>query len=165
LVLEGYDEELMSLATDPRRGMPADERWLKFPPNAGEVKRFCEAELERRTRYAKYAEMAPLSAARGLLAGPAGPKPAGQRANLIVPRDAPRFGEMCDLAAKADPANWKWVDRGIRVPLSWYAPSLGSLATPGAASPMSAGNVASPGLEQTLWPHGRPQGEPEQASS
>jgi hypothetical protein len=46
----------------------------------------------------------------------------GRRANLLVRRGRPGYDRMVARAqsGKADPAEWKWVPEGIKVPLAWW---------------------------------------------
>jgi uncharacterized short protein YbdD (DUF466 family) len=46
----------------------------------------------------------------------------GRRANLLVPKGVPRYEQMVERAKTADPADYEMVERGIRVPINWYAP-------------------------------------------
>jgi hypothetical protein len=48
------------------------------------------------------------------------PLPFAGRANLRVPEGAPNYADMVERATTADPADWKWYDGGIMVPVSWY---------------------------------------------
>jgi hypothetical protein len=50
------------------------------------------------------------------------PLPFAGRANLRVPAAAPNYADMVARATTADPADWKWYDGGIQVPVSWYEP-------------------------------------------
>jgi hypothetical protein len=48
------------------------------------------------------------------------PLPFAGRANLRVSAAAPHYADMVERAKAADPAEWKWYDGGIQVPVSWY---------------------------------------------
>ena len=119
-VLEMYDEGLIREVTDPRTGISTTGKFVAFPPNAGELKAYCEGRAACRDRIYRYAELAPIDPNR--IALPAPPPRPGRRANVIVPRECPRYEEMHQRALKADsdPAEWEWHPKGIKVSLSWW---------------------------------------------
>jgi hypothetical protein len=119
-VLSCYEEQLIAEVTDPRTGISTHEKFAAFPPNPGELKRYCEDRAARRARLGQYAEMPTPDFSRPQLAPPV-PKP-GRRANVFVHRDCPRYGEMCERAHKpeADPAEFEWHPEGIKVSLTWW---------------------------------------------
>ena len=47
MVLTKYPLAIVEWATDPRTGIAAVEQFRAFPPNAGEVKAFCDEEVRR----------------------------------------------------------------------------------------------------------------------
>lgn len=119
-VLALYDEELIREVTDPRTGISTTEKFAAFLPNPGELKAHCEARAAHRERISQYNELPPVDLGRLALPAPE-PRP-GRRANVIVPKECPRYEEMRQRASKADsdPAEWEWHEKGIKVAISWW---------------------------------------------
>lgn len=101
-VLSTYDFELIREVTDPRTGICTDEKYMSFMPNAGELKRYCEAEAARRDRLKRLGDLPKPNLLR--LAAP-NPRdaPAGAFANVFVPNDNPRYSSLVKWSETADP--------------------------------------------------------------
>jgi hypothetical protein len=125
-VLSLYDAALIRDATDPRTGIQTSAKHAAWPPNVGELKAFCDDEAGHRSRMKKYADQPRPNFRIASLPAPE-PRP-GRRANLLVPKDNPRYPEMCERAKNGDPANWKWHERGIMVSLAWWQNTDGQFA-------------------------------------
>ena len=120
-VLANYPPDLMREVTDPLTGIQTTERFETWPPNAGELKRYCDEIVCRRARLRYYAELPPVDHSprhRLPLAEPL----SGRKANVLVPRGTPRYQEMADRAQApgADPAEFRWCQGGIKVSQSWW---------------------------------------------
>jgi hypothetical protein len=118
-VLALFDEDVIKEVTDPRTGICTHDKFAAFPPNAGELKRYCDAHAAHRERMRRYFEMPELDRTKQLPAHPAERQP-GHFANLTVPKDHPRFPEMVERSKRADPVEWHLDATAIRVPLSWW---------------------------------------------
>jgi hypothetical protein len=114
-----YKPDIIREVTDPRTGISTVEKFRAFPPNSGELKAYCDARVAYVARIREYAKMPLVNFVR---LPPQAPreKPPGHRANLIVPRDAAAFQAMVERSKTADPADWCWDPKGIRVPQTWY---------------------------------------------
>jgi hypothetical protein len=118
MVLAMYDEEVILQATDPRTGISTHDKFAAFPPNSGELKKFCDGLAARFARTREVAKMPKVNLKR--LPAPALERPPGYLANLIVRRGRPRFNEMVERSKKADPAEWCMVPDGIKVSATWW---------------------------------------------
>lgn len=104
MVLSEYPSAVAEYATDPRTGMPADQRYQKVPPNAGEVKSFCDAEMRRIRRDA----MPPRMGRRFSYVPPR--TDPGCRAQSWIHPDAPQYAraEKVVQGRDVDPRDWKY---------------------------------------------------------
>lgn len=103
LVLSEYTRAVVEYATDPRTGIQIQGRFRNFPPNAGEVKEFCEDEVKRIARMAQ-----PVRKFQRVEYVPR-PRTPGCRANFFV---KPHMPEYPDVLARTklpdtDPCDWK----------------------------------------------------------
>ena len=141
-VLARYEEETIREVTDPTTGICTVDKFRAFLPNAGELKAFCDSRAGYRARLKQYADLPKPDFSRKALPAPE-PRP-GRRANLIVPREDARYPEMCERAKRpdADPAEFEWHAKGIKVAWSWWQrerePSGWKSATVLTASPQLA---------------------------
>lgn len=126
MVLTKYPAAIVEWATDPRTGIQATEQFKSFPPNSGEVKAFCDAEVRRIHEAGKQAfrfhrrEYVPPDLSPGC------------RANLLVHSAVTMFPELKTWteSPKADPLDWKHDEegRGIWVNLLvWQHMTTGQL--------------------------------------
>ena len=115
-VLAHFDDDVIREVTDPLIGIATKEKFRDWPPNAGQLKAYCDEVQAYRLRLADYAKRPRLR----LVETTPRPLP-GRRANLLVPRGVPRYADMVERSKTADPADFEMVDRGIRVPLNWYS--------------------------------------------
>lgn len=125
-VLSLYAPDLIREVTDPRTGIQNAPDFRAFPPNSGELKAFCEAEISRRARLGAYQKLPPVSAAPRL---DSPEKLPGRCANLFVRSDMPRYAEMLERTKNADPKDWRSdpARGGIWVSLAWWTDRSGSL--------------------------------------
>jgi hypothetical protein len=114
-ILMSYSEEIINDVTDPRTGISTREKFRAFPPNSGELKAYCDERDAYLTRINTYRRLPP----RRALPPPSADKPPGRLANVLVPRNAPQYEKMVERSKTADPAEWCWHDRGIKVALTW----------------------------------------------
>lgn len=110
-VLSTYDFELIREVTDPRTGICTDEKYMSFMPNAGELKRYCEAVAVRQERFRKLQESPRVDLSQMRL--PAPMALAGDLAQLFVPKTNPRYPKLVEWAARkdTDPRFWKYDGR------------------------------------------------------
>lgn len=122
-VLACYDDELMRRVTDPRTGIQTDECYATWPPNAGELKAYCDAERDRAERTRRLAALPPVRFAR--LPPPRRAKTAGCRATVLVDAGAPEYAGLLERAQRpeTDFAEWRMADdgRGLWVARRWVA--------------------------------------------
>jgi hypothetical protein len=114
-ILSEYPPEVTSRVVDPKTGIPDKQNWL---PTLHEIRKACEAEAQHQETVKRYAAMGPPPRAAPRIDGPK-----QCRANLLVHKAAPRYGEMVARAEKhTDPLDWKWDEqgKGIWVPFFWY---------------------------------------------
>lgn len=126
LVLSEFPKAVVEYATDPRSGIQATEQFRSFPPNSGELRAFCQQEVNRAHRMA---QPAPKLANRFYTPPPSF---AGCRANVFVHADAPQYPALkaWQESGDADSRDWKWDDEGrsgIWVALS-IVENMGGLA-------------------------------------
>jgi hypothetical protein len=121
MVLTKYPKAIVEWATDPRTGIQATEKFASFPPNSGEVKAFCDAEVKRIYEAGK---PAPRFRKHEYLQAERYP---GYRANVLVRADAPQFPKVkaWSETAEADPFDWRLDSVGIWVALSVYDAIIG----------------------------------------
>ena len=105
-ILSLYEPDLIREVTDPRTGIQTSEKFMTFMPNAGELRRYCEAEAARRERMKQLAALprpVPLShrLARPKMTAP------GCLANVFVPQEHARYARLCAWAETADPRLWR----------------------------------------------------------
>lgn len=107
-VLSRFPQHVVEYVTDPRTGLAGTCEWL---PSVAEVKKALterQAYLDRLDDYdRRFGRRKPLMR---LL--PSEPSRPGSRANVFVHADAPQYPRACELAAGADPANWKHDEDG-----------------------------------------------------
>lgn len=126
-VLEAYDDWVIVEATHPRTGIQSTEKFKAWPPNAGEVKEFCDDMATRAARYAVYDKLPRPDLVPRIPLPP--DNRSGRCANLFVPESSPYYAAMVERSREADPKDWR-LDRdaqginGIKVPLEWV-PSRG----------------------------------------
>ena len=113
-VLAHFDDDVIREVTDPLIGIATKEKFRDWPPNAGQLKAYCDEVQAYRLRLADYAKRPRLR----LVETPKSPP--GRRANLLVPRGVPQYADMVERSKTADQADFEMVERGIRVPLNWW---------------------------------------------
>lgn len=110
-VLVRYDADLMREVTDPNTGIQTTDKFESFMPNAGELKRYCEAEAARRARLEHLGSL-PVPKRAEVFLPPPEPRP-GDLANVFVPADNKRYSAL--VAWSRDPATnprlWRIDDR------------------------------------------------------
>jgi hypothetical protein len=106
-VLSLYEPDLIREVTDPRTGIQTTDRFQTFMPNAGELKRYCEAEAVRRERMKQLAALPrPVPASHRLTAAPVIVQ--GAWANVFVHAYHARYEPLCKWAETADPRLWRY---------------------------------------------------------
>lgn len=124
-VLACYDTEVIKRATDPRTGISQsdfmDGRFRSFMPNSGELKAYCDQQESKIGRERRW-ETLPSPQFRRLPPPLRIPAP-GDRANVLVLKDAPQYARMVALTSEKNPREWRMdeSDRGIWVSLEWLA--------------------------------------------
>jgi hypothetical protein len=99
-VLTLFDRALIAEVTDPRTGIQTTERFQTFPPQPGELKRYCDTIVAHRDRIRRLAELpSPLPVSHRL----ANQSQAGSLANVFVPQDHSRYAGLCEWTNTADP--------------------------------------------------------------
>lgn len=101
--LARFSAEVAEYVTDPRTGIPGTSQWL---PSVAEVKSACVARQSFLDRLDDYDRRFSGRSALPLL--PSDRHSPGRRANVFVGADAPRYSRACELAAAADPGDWKY---------------------------------------------------------
>lgn len=118
LVLSEFPEVCAEYVTDPRCGIQSQEKFRSFPPNSGEVKAACEAEMARAARMQQ-----PVSRhlSRPYIAPPNFP---GCRTNMFIHEGHPNCAILREWAASgaADSRDWKNDESGR--PGIWVALSI-----------------------------------------
>ena len=108
-VLSRFPQHVVEYVTDPRTGLAGTYEWL---PSVAEVKKACterQAYLDRLDDYdRRFGDRKPVTTR--LL--PPAYSLAGSRANVFVHADAPQYPRACELAAGADPPDWKHDEAG-----------------------------------------------------
>lgn len=142
LVLASYDADIVREVTDPRTGIQTTAKFQAFPPNAGELKAYCDTEVERRRRLAAYQAMPQVSDSLRL-EGP-GDRP-GSRANLFVGSDRPRYAEMVERTKSADAGDFRFDrpgpdgEKGVWISLLWWHKEDGVMINLGTAARAATG--------------------------
>ena len=122
-VLAHFDDGVIREVTDPLIGIATKENFRDWPPNAGQLKAYCDEVQAYRLRIADYSKRPRLRLVGEPNPGDTvvpPPKLPGRRANLLVPRGVPGYERMVERAKTGDPAEWKWHERGIMVALNWW---------------------------------------------
>ncbi len=100
-VLAHFDDDVIREVTDPLIGIATKEKFRDWPPNAGQLKAYCDEVQAYRLRLADYAKRPRLRLVGKRLRN----QPPGCRANLLVPRDAPGYDRMVEQSKTGDPAD------------------------------------------------------------
>lgn len=108
-VLERYSDAVIRECCSPIAGIVRKSKW---PPPIAEVVEFCDEEVQRTARLKRYSAMR----FEQREARPIDPQ---ARANLLVLFDAPAYAQMAEWA-KANPAESRYDQRGVWVPLHIY---------------------------------------------
>ena len=122
-VLAHFEDDVIREVTDPLIGIATKEKFRDWPPNAGQLKAYCDEVQAYRARIADYSKRPRLRLVGKPNPGDTvvpPPKLPGRRANLLVPRGVPGYERMVERAKTGDPAEWKWHERGIMVALNWW---------------------------------------------
>ena len=121
-VLSDYDFELMREVTDPRTGICTDEKFQTFMPNAGELKRYCEAKAAHRDRLQRLGGRRPVVPEdRRLAAADPRDAPDGTYANVFVPCIHDRYTALVEWAKTADRRKWKFGKSSTGIDGIWVA--------------------------------------------
>lgn len=121
-VLCGYDSELIRDVTDPRIGICSDEKFATFPPNVGELKRYCEAKAAHRDHLKRLgSRRQPISAERLLAAPDPRDAPDGCWANVHIPSTNGRYAAIVEWSKTADRRKWKFGKSSVGVDGIWIA--------------------------------------------
>lgn len=110
-ILAMYDFELIREVTDPRTGIMTNEKFMSFPPNAGELKVYCETVANRKDRLQRLGARRPaIPADRRLAAADPRDAPDGAYANVHVPATASRYAGLVKWAQSeaADRRKWRF---------------------------------------------------------
>ena len=121
LVLSDYPRACVEYVTDPRCGISSRPQFNKFPPNSGEVKEACDAEMARAARMSQ-----PPSnfRKREYIPPPSYP---GCRANVCVLVDSPMYDRVkaWSESVEADSRDWIVFDGGIKIALTIFDALIG----------------------------------------
>lgn len=101
-VLLQYDSDLIREVTDPRFGISTTEKHASFMPTSGELKRYCEAEAERKSRLKRLGDLPKPNPLRLAAPNPRDAAP-GAYANVFVPDGHPRYSSLVKWSETADP--------------------------------------------------------------
>jgi hypothetical protein len=101
-VLSLYDADLIREVTDPRTGIQTTEKFETFLPNAGELKRYCDAKVAHRESLQR---LGPPIRRRIALERP--PREPGDLATVHVPHTHARYPSLLEWSVGANPRLWR----------------------------------------------------------
>jgi hypothetical protein len=117
MIFEQYELAVVEYLTDPRNSDALQNRY-KWPPSIAEIREACN---ERKITLERLRQPV-----RRLTNAPYVPRPnhPGCRANVLVLREAPQYGDVATLVKTGTLAeqDWEYDPRGIRIALTvWHS--------------------------------------------
>ena len=123
MVFERYGADVADAVTDPRNSNALQVKH-KFPPSLAEIAEACEAEQQKRYRYAEEIKRPKPQLNRPYTSPPNYP---GCRANVLVHSDAPQYGMVKALieSGTLDQRDYLIDPEGLRIALYVLETQLG----------------------------------------